>query len=64
MGWGKTLLAGVGGFIVGGPVGAALAAGAVAAGSKVVDALAGNATLEERLLATRQEDTAAPPANF
>lgn len=38
MGWGKTLLAGVGGFIVGGPVGAALAAGAVAAGSKVVDA--------------------------
>lgn len=38
MGWGKTLLAGVGGFIVAGPVGAAVAAGAVAAGSKMMEA--------------------------
>ena len=38
MGWGKTFLAGLGGFVVGGPVGAALAAGAVHAGSKIIEA--------------------------
>ena len=38
MGWGKTLLAGLGGLVVGGPVGAAIAAGAAHAGSKIMEA--------------------------
>lgn len=38
MGWGKTFLAGLGGFVVAGPVGAAIAAGAAHAGSKIMQA--------------------------
>ncbi len=34
MGWGKTLAAGIGGFLIGGPVGAAIAASSVAAYGK------------------------------
>lgn len=37
MGWGKTLLAGIGGFVVAGPVGAAAAAAAVAGAQKLAE---------------------------